>query len=161
MEFKKVNPIFVLLIAFGFSSLEAAQRPALPAPRSSLPAAVKPVQKTLPKAAPPKPPPCREEAGISKAAIEQRRSIQMSTREQIELICSQPGLTDAQRRAQIAAAHKSAQAQIDAIIPPAAREKMAECNKARQPPALAHPPPHVGAGVPHPGGGPCAQFSGK
>jgi len=100
--------------------------------------------------------PCWQEAGISQAALNERRSIQQSVRAQVEAVCSQSGLTDQERRQKIAEIHKAAQQQVAGLITPQQQEALNACNRARAGNAVPHP--HVPGGGPHLGGGPCAQF---
>ena len=99
--------------------------------------------------------PCWQEAGISKAAMEERRSIQQSARQQIEAICSQPGLSDKQRNEEIGAVNQATRQKLVGLITPSQQETLRACNEARA--ANAAPHPHPAGGV-HAGGGPCVQF---
>ncbi len=75
--------------------------------------------------------PCWEQAGISKAAIEQRRSIQESTRPQIQAVCSEANLSPQQKRAKIREIRQAAHVKINAMISPAERQKLEACQRGR------------------------------
>jgi hypothetical protein len=45
--------------------------------------------------------PCWEQARISKSTIQQRRSIQESTRSQIQMVCGETNLSEQQKRVKI------------------------------------------------------------
>jgi hypothetical protein len=166
MKLKRVASMMLLVTLFGLPGLAAnqltpgvKQRPALPPAGSAAASPLKPVHKAQAQGNTKTQQPCWQEVGISRAAIDQRRSIEQSTRLEIEGICGRPGLTDAERRAKIAEIRQSAQAQINAVISPEQRASLNACNKSRQPSSGARP--GAGGGVPHPGGGPCAVFPGE
>ena len=93
--------------------------------------------------------PCWERAGISKSAIEQRRSIQESTRSEIQAVCSQPNLSEEQKREKIHQIRQAAREKADAMISPAERQQLEACQHAHHAGG-----PKMGG---HPAGGdPCA-----
>jgi hypothetical protein len=87
--------------------------------------------------------PCWQEAGVSKAAIEQRRSIEQGVRGQVASVCANSSLTPQQRQQQIRQIHERAHQQIDALISPQQQEAIKSCQASRG---------HGGGGV-HAGGG--------
>jgi hypothetical protein len=103
----------------------------------------------------PKQQPCWEGAGIPKAAMEERRSIQQSRRAEVEAVCMQAGLTDQQKRERIREINQATQQKMAGLITPEQQEKLKTCNQAR---AATHPGVGHAGGTPHAGGGPCAQF---
>jgi hypothetical protein len=93
--------------------------------------------------------PCWEQAGISKSVMEQRKSIQASTRSQVQAVCSETNLTEQQKREKIRQIRRAAQEKVNAMISPAEREQLETCQRARHASS-----PHTGG---HPAGGdPCA-----
>ena len=76
--------------------------------------------------------PCWEQAGISKSAMEQRRSIQESTRSQIQAVCSETHLSERQKREEIHQIRQAAQEKVNAMISPAERQQLEACQHARQ-----------------------------
>ena len=93
--------------------------------------------------------PCWEQAGISKSIMQQRRSIQESTRSRVREVCSEPSLSEQQKREKIREIHRAAQEKVNAMISPAERQQLEACQRGH----------HIGA--PHaggrpPGGDPCA-----
>src|SRR5262249_29476879 len=89
--------IFVKLFLglFALASVWAQQPPSVPttAPHSG-PTGIK-------GSAGQKSEPCWEQAGISKSVMEQRRSIQESTRSRVREVCSEPNLSEQQKREKI------------------------------------------------------------
>jgi len=98
--------------------------------------------------------PCRQEAGISKSAMEQRRQIEQNTRAEIQSVCNDPALTPQQKREKIRQLHQQARQQIEGVITPQQQEALKSCQQQR---AAAHPP-RTGPAV-HSGGGrgPCGE----
>jgi hypothetical protein len=93
--------------------------------------------------------PCWEQAGISKSIMEQRKSIQESTRSQVQAVCSETNLSEQQKREQIRQIRQAGQEKVNAMISPAEREQLEACQRARRPSS-----PHTGS---HPAGSdPCA-----
>ena len=93
--------------------------------------------------------PCWEQAGISKSVMEQRKSIQESTRSQVQAVCNETNLTEQQKREQIRQIRRTAQEKVNAMISPAEREQLETCQRARHANG-----PHTGS---HPtGSDPCA-----
>jgi hypothetical protein len=95
--------------------------------------------------------PCWQEAGVSKAAMEQRRSLEQGVRSQISAVCADPSLTTQQRNEKIREIHQQAHQQLEALITPQQQEAMKACQQSR--PHSSGAPAHVG----RVGGGPCEQ----
>jgi hypothetical protein len=93
--------------------------------------------------------PCWEQAGIPKSVMEQRRSIQASTRSQIQAVCSEIDLSEQQKREKIHQIRQAAQENVNALISPAQRQQLEACQRGRE----VNTPHAVG---PHPAGDPCA-----
>ena len=105
----------------------------------------------------PKQEPCWQEAGIAKGAMQQRRSIEQSTRSEVESVCANNALTPQQRREQIRAIRERSRQQIDALISPQQREALRACQQSRG-------KGHVGGGGGFHGGGghgegPCGELN--
>jgi hypothetical protein len=101
--------------------------------------------------------PCWQEAGISKAAMEQRRSIEQNTRAEIEAVCANSSLTPQQRREQMRDIRERSRQQIDALISPQQREALRACQQSRN-------KGHIGGGGGFHGGGghgegPCGELN--
>jgi hypothetical protein len=103
----------------------------------------------------PRQPPCWEEAGISKSAMEQRRAIQQRTRSEVEAVCAESSLSPQQRQEKIRQIHQSAKQQLDALVTPQQMEAMKSCQMSRN-----HGGAHHGGGHPAVGGGhgPCGEL---
>jgi hypothetical protein len=96
-------------------------------------------------------PPCWQQAGISKAAMEQRREIEQGTRSQVQSVCADNSLTPQQKHAKIKEIRQQSRQQIESIITPQQLEELKACNTERNAGRTA-------AGAPHRGGsglGPC------
>jgi len=119
-------------------------------------------QQPVPSAPPLRPPgspigikvkqePCWQEAGVSKATMEQRRSIEQGVRSQVSAVCADPSLTTQQRNEKIREIHQQAHQQLEALITPQQQQAMKTCQQSR---------PHSGGGAVHvghvgSGTGPC------
>ena len=148
MWVRSVNPrttifVFLSVSLFALVCVWAQQPPSAPttAPHSG-PTGVK-------GATGQKSEPCWEQAGISKSVMEQRRSIQESTRSQIQAVCRETNLSEQQKREKIHEIRQAAQAKVNAMISPAERQQLEACQRGRHVSGA-----HAGG---HPGGGdPCA-----
>jgi hypothetical protein len=74
--------------------------------------------------------PCWEQAGISKSVIEQRKSIHESTRSEIQAVCSEPNLSEEQKREKIHQIRQAAQEKVNAMISPGERQQVEACQHA-------------------------------
>ena len=121
------------------------------------------IQQPLPGAHPgpvsraPRPhqPPCWQEAGISKTAMEQRGAIQRKTRAEIEAVCAETSLTPQERQQKIQQIHQQAKQEMDALVTPQQMEALKSCQMSRN-----HGGGHPGVGHPSAGGGhgPCGEL---
>ncbi len=95
---------------------------------------------------------CAEEAGISKAVIQQRQSIQRSANQQVASVCADPSLTQQQQREEIRKIRQNASKESDSLLTPQQLEELKACQRARAQgtPSIPHPGPVV-----H-NSGPCA-----
>jgi hypothetical protein len=104
--------------------------------------------------------PCWQVAGISKAAMEQHRSILQSARSQVEAVCADSSLTAQQRSEKIRQIHQQAKQQADAIVTPQQMQSLKSCQSSR---GAGHPSMggghHAGGGGG--GSGPCGQLPGS
>ena len=148
---------FVFAVVLVMAGMPAIAQRSLPVVLGTqIPTARRPINARRSVAAPHQEP-CWQQAGISKAAIQQRRSIEQSTRAEIQSVCDNSSLTPQQRREQIRSIRERARQQIDALISPQQREALKACQQARSP---AHP----GGGI-HAGGGggrgkgPCGELN--
>jgi hypothetical protein len=96
--------------------------------------------------------PCWEVAGVTKAAMQERRSISRQARQEVEAVCSNSSLSMQQKRTEIQQIRARERQQIDAIITPAQREAMRSCQESRG-------GGHGGGGHLGGGGGPCGEMS--
>ncbi|HXJ86332.1 MAG TPA: hypothetical protein VMS18_05910 [Candidatus Binatia bacterium] len=100
-------------------------------------------------------PPCWEEAGISKAAMEQRGAIQRKTQAEVQALCAETALTPQQRQEKIRQIHEQAKQEMDALVSPQQMEALKSCQVSRN-----HGGGHPGTGHPAAGGGhgPCGEL---
>jgi hypothetical protein len=108
------------------------------------------VPPTSTKPAKPKKEPCWQVAGVSVAAMHERRAISRQARQEVEAVCANSSLSAQQKHAQIQQIRERERQQIDAIITPAQREAIRSCQESRG-------GGHGGGG--HFGGGPCGEIS--
>jgi type IV secretory pathway VirB10-like protein len=138
--------VFVLLSGYVFSHHAMAQVVPVPAPLPRPGAVARPQQ--------PHQQPCWEVAGVSKSALEQRRSIQQRTRSEVEAVCADSSLTPQQRQQKIRQIHEQAKQEVDALITPQQTEAMKSCQASRNRGA-----PHPGIGHPSTvAHGPCGEL---
>ena len=97
--------------------------------------------------------PCWQVAGISKSAMEQRHTLSMQMRQEVEAVCADAALSAAQKQSRIHQIREQERQQIDGLISPAQREAMHACQASRG--------GHAGGGGGHlgGGGGPCGVRS--
>jgi hypothetical protein len=100
-------------------------------------------------------PPCWQEAGISKAAMDQRAAIQRRTRSEVEAVCAETSLTPQQRQQKIRQIHEQAKQEMDALVSPQQMESLKSCQMSRN-----HGGGHPGVAHPSVGGGhgPCGEL---
>ena len=108
---------------------------------------------TAPGTTKPRLEPCWEVAGVSKAAIQQRRMITQQARQQVEAVCANSSLSIQQKRQQIQQIRQRERQEIEVLITPAQQESIRSCQQGRN-------GGHAGGG--HVGGGhggPCGEMS--
>jgi hypothetical protein len=138
-----VRPIAILL---GSVLLASAQQPVTSAPPLKVPVSPSGVRVSQE--------PCSQEAGVSKATMEQRRSLEQGVHSQVSAVCADPSLTTQQRNEKIREIHQQAHQQLEALITPQQQEAMKACQLSRQHPGVGRPPvAHVGGGT-----GPCGEM---
>jgi hypothetical protein len=98
-------------------------------------------------------PPCWQQAGISKEAMEQRRAIEQNIRTQVESVCADTSLTPQQKHAKIKELRQQGRQQIESIITPQQQEELKACNTERNAGRSASSGPRPGAS----GLGPCGE----
>jgi hypothetical protein len=96
--------------------------------------------------------PCWQEAGVSKAAIEERNAAAKAANARVAAVCANPALTPQERSQEIREIRQQERAQLETIITPGQQQAIQACNKARQPVAV--------AAAPHPSvrRGPCGEL---
>jgi hypothetical protein len=99
-------------------------------------------------------PPCWQEAGISKSAMEQRQAIQRRTKAEVEAVCAETSLTPQQRQQRIRQIHEQAKQELDALASPQQMEALKSCQMSRNH-GGGHPVGHPVAGGGH---GPCGEL---
>ena len=97
--------------------------------------------------------PCWQQVGISKGAIDQRRTIEQSTHAEVESVCADASLTPQQKHAKIKEIRQQARLQIESIITPPQQEELKACNAERNAERTASGGPRPGG----PGLGPCGE----
>jgi len=150
MRFKTTGLVLLGVFLLGLASLAGGQRPvaAPPGTGQAPTGTLSPVGKK--NSTNQKQPSCAQEAGISQATIQQRRSIMENTRAQVEAVCAQ-SISDKEKMEKIREIRKAAREQMNGLISSEQLQKLEECQKSR---AAQHPVAHPR--VAHPGG-PCAQ----
>jgi hypothetical protein len=111
-----------------------------------------PVSGGGPATKPPRQEPCWQVAGVSKAVLNQRRSIQQQTRQEVLSVCGNSSLSIQQKRQEIQQIHQRERQEIEAIISPTQQEEMRTCQEQRH-------GVHGGGGHVGGGGGPCGEIS--
>lgn len=109
----------------------------------------------------PKPPrqmPCWQEAGVTKATMEERRSIEQGSRAEIQSVCENSSLSPEQRREQIRSIHQRTSQQVNALISPQQREAIKSCQQARASHTGGGGLHHVGVGSGGERRGPCGEL---
>jgi hypothetical protein len=100
--------------------------------------------------------PCWQVAGVSKAAMEQRRVVGQQTRQEVEGVCANASLSLSQKQERIRMIHQQERQHMDALISPQQHEAMRVCQQERGGGV------HIGGG--HVGGGhgsgPCGALPG-
>jgi hypothetical protein len=94
--------------------------------------------------------PCWQVAGVSKAAMQQRRALAQQTRQEVEAVCANSSLTIPQKRREIQQIHQRERLEMGAIIPPAQQEAMRSCQEERN-------AGRTGGGHAGVAGGPCGE----
>jgi len=131
----------LIVLSLGFAENAAAQVPVRPGSPTAPGTTAKPARQE----------PCWEVAGVSKAAIQQRRAITQQARQEVEAVCANPSLTAQQKRQEIQQIHQRERQEVDAIITPAQQEAIRSCQQARN---AGHGGGHAAGG----GGGPCGEM---
>jgi len=106
-------------------------------------------QTSSPAANPQRREPCWREAGITRAAMQQRREIAESMRGQMESVCNDSSLSPAQKQQQLHELREQEQSRINEVITPEQAQALRNC-QARG---------HAAAAPVHRGGNPCGMSS--
>lgn len=96
--------------------------------------------------------PCWEVAGVSKSAVQERRTLERQTHQEVEAVCANSSLSAQQKRQQIQQIHQREHQQMESVITASQQEAMRSCQESR----------HTGHGGGHSGGGhggPCGEIS--
>ena len=107
-----------IVLAFSGIALSAVAQVSMPVPRIGR----TPVPATARHPKAPRQVPCWQEAGVTKATMEERRSIEQSSRAEIQAVCANSSLSPEQRRAQIRSINERTRQQVNALISPQQRE---------------------------------------
>lgn len=75
--------------------------------------------------------PCWQIAGVPKSAMEQRRTVAMQTRQEVDAVCANASLSAAQKQQRIRDIHQQERQQMETLISPAQREAMHACQQER------------------------------
>ena len=70
-------------------------------------------------------------AGVSKAAMEQRRIIGQQTRQEVEAVCADSSLPAAQKQERIRVIHQQERQRMEALISPPQRDAIRACQQQR------------------------------
>jgi TolA-binding protein len=97
--------------------------------------------------------PCWQVAGVSKAAIQERHSLERQAHSEVESVCANSSLSAQQKREQIQQIRQREKQEVEGIISPSQQEAMKSCQASRQ--GAGHGA-HAGGGH----GGPCGEMSG-
>ena len=95
-------------------------------------------------------PPCLQQAGLDRSAVEQLRSIQRDAHSQIEGVCSNSSLSPQQKRQQVQEIHQQAHQKIEGLITPEQQKALAACRQQ-------HNGNHAGGGNFEDVGGGCGE----
>lgn len=147
---KRLLPLACIPAAMLFSAtLMTAQTPA---PRPGIPGVHSPAT-----AARPHQPNCWDQAGVSKATLQQRKQIQENARAQVQSVCADSALNEQQKKEKIHEIRQQAHQEAEALITPEQQEAFKSCQQSR---AAAAPHPGGHGGMPHPGSGagPCGEM---
>lgn len=117
-----------IVLALSGIALSALAQVSVPVPRIGRKQPL-PTTARHPKA--PRQEPCWQEAGVTKATMEERRSIEQSSRAEIQSVCDNSSLSPQQRREQIRSIHQRTSQQVNALISPQQREEIKSCQQAR------------------------------
>lgn len=150
---RRLTRVSPLLFIFAVASLLAQQ---FGVPGAKVLAQASPAQSRPPvgsgRAARPKEPPCWEVAGIPQTVMERHRSIQEGMRAQVQAVCRDTSLGEPQKLEKIREIRQAANEESNALVSPEQREKLKQCQMARQHGGGPHP---GGVRPPHPSD-PCA-----
>lgn len=75
--------------------------------------------------------PCWQVAGVPKSAMDERHTIAMQTRSEVQAVCANAALSAAQKQERIREIHQQERQQLDGLISPAQREAMHACQQER------------------------------
>jgi len=75
--------------------------------------------------------PCWQVAGVPKSAMDQRRTISMETRQEVEAVCANASLSAIQKQQRIREIHQQERLQMEALISPVQRDAMHACQQER------------------------------
>ena len=131
-----VLPAFISLLSFAFPAAAQTGTPNSPHPRT-----VRAKQE-----------PCWQQVGVSKDVIDQRDAIQKDTHSQVEAVCADSSLNVQQKKQKIHEIRQEAKQKMSGLISEEQQHQLEACHKER----AGNSP--VGAGVKHPGVGPCGEM---
>ena len=148
---------FSALAAVAPTTLRAQQSQSEPPPASSSSGAGASDQT-------PAPPPnrmgggaCWRQAGITRAELQQRKSIQEKTRTQITGVCANSSLTPKEKMQQVRELRVAEKQQFADLLTPDQQKALKECQRARKDALHAEDADAPETSGPHPPASPCAQ----
>ena len=121
---------FACTIVLAFSGIAASAQTQVPLPVPHV-GRTQPLPGTARHAKAPRQVPCWQEAGVTKATMEERRSIEQSSRAEIQAVCANSSLSPEQRRRQIRSINERTRQQVNALTSPQQREEIKSCQEAR------------------------------
>lgn len=98
--------------------------------------------------------PCWQVAGISKSAMERRRTISENTRSQVQSVCADSSLTVTQKQQKIRQIRDQARQEEESLVTPSQLQALHACQAERGHTGTGH------AGGGHGGSGPCGDLPG-
>jgi hypothetical protein len=143
-----------IVLAFSGIAVSALAQVPMPVPRIGR----TPLPETARHPKAPRQVPCWQEAGVTKATMEERRSIEQRSRAEIQAVCANSSLSPEQRREQIRSIHERTRQQVNALISPQQREAIKSCQEARASHTGGGGLHHVGVGGGGERRGPCGEL---
>ncbi|MGA8103442.1 MAG: hypothetical protein WB869_14880 [Candidatus Acidiferrales bacterium] len=100
---------------------------------------------------------CWRQAGITRAELQQRKTIQAKTKSQIAGVCANTSLTPKEKMQQVRELRVAEKQQLADLLTPEQQKALKECQQARKDALHSDDPDAPEASGPHPAAPPCAQ----